>query len=233
MRDIGKNIRDLRERSGLTQEALAEKLFVTRQTVSNYETGKTRPDLDMLLRIAEAMDTDANTVLYGIPQPPERKRTIKRLAITGSILLVLFVAVLILYPIGKDLASHYGNAALNYFLGWVVIPGLWALGGFYFMEVTKFALIPQLRTISGAKWFRLAILGIWGLCLLLLVPYGVQILIAHIRVQATGAVHMSYSLGKILNWVSYHVMNLARHASPIFSLSGILYSLLIPQQEPK
>lgn len=35
MRDIGKNIRDLRESKGLTQEELAARLFVTRQTVSN------------------------------------------------------------------------------------------------------------------------------------------------------------------------------------------------------
>ena len=35
MRDIGKNIRDLRESKGLTREELAARLFVTRQTVSN------------------------------------------------------------------------------------------------------------------------------------------------------------------------------------------------------
>ena len=39
MRDIGKNIRQARERKGCSQEQLAELLFVTRQTISNYETG--------------------------------------------------------------------------------------------------------------------------------------------------------------------------------------------------
>lgn len=39
MRDIGKNIKYLREEKHLTQDQLAERLFVTRQTVSNYETG--------------------------------------------------------------------------------------------------------------------------------------------------------------------------------------------------
>lgn len=39
MRDIGKNIKELRCARGLTQEELAERLHVTRQTVSNYETG--------------------------------------------------------------------------------------------------------------------------------------------------------------------------------------------------
>ncbi|MBQ2650775.1 MAG: helix-turn-helix transcriptional regulator [Clostridia bacterium] len=39
MRDVGKNIRDLRQQKGLTQEELAGLLYVTRQTVSNYENG--------------------------------------------------------------------------------------------------------------------------------------------------------------------------------------------------
>ncbi|MCI6486454.1 MAG: helix-turn-helix domain-containing protein [Clostridiales bacterium] len=43
MRDVGKNIKDLRQGRGLTQDELAERLFVSRQTVSNYELGRTRP----------------------------------------------------------------------------------------------------------------------------------------------------------------------------------------------
>lgn len=39
MRDIGKNIRALRMRKKLSQDQLAQILHVTRQTVSNYETG--------------------------------------------------------------------------------------------------------------------------------------------------------------------------------------------------
>ncbi len=39
MANVGKNIRILRTRKKMTQDALAEKLFVSRQTVSNYETG--------------------------------------------------------------------------------------------------------------------------------------------------------------------------------------------------
>ena len=39
MNDIGKNIRFLREQRKLSQDQLAESLHVTRQTVSNYETG--------------------------------------------------------------------------------------------------------------------------------------------------------------------------------------------------
>ena len=49
MRDIGKNIKDLRIQAKLTQEELAEKLFVTRQTVSNYETRALATDFPRLV----------------------------------------------------------------------------------------------------------------------------------------------------------------------------------------
>ena len=68
MHDIGKNIRQLRVQKNMTQDELAQKLFVTRQTVSNYETGKSKPDVEMLERIAQMLDTDILTVIYG-PQP--------------------------------------------------------------------------------------------------------------------------------------------------------------------
>ena len=67
MRDIGKNIRTLRIRRGLTQDELAEALFVTRQTVSNYETGRSRPDVEMLLKIAKVLEADILHLLYGLP----------------------------------------------------------------------------------------------------------------------------------------------------------------------
>lgn len=71
MRDIGKNIKDLRVQQNLTQDALSEQLFVTRQTVSNYETG----NIDMLLRIAEPLEVDIHAILYG-PQPKDRRELI-------------------------------------------------------------------------------------------------------------------------------------------------------------
>ena len=95
-RNINKNIKDLRIRSGLTQDELAQQLFVTRQTVSNNETGKSRPDIDMLMRIAEVLDTDINTILYGI-QPKDRKPLI-RLAVGGG----LTLAMGILWLISRD-----------------------------------------------------------------------------------------------------------------------------------
>lgn len=65
MNQVAKSIRLLRKEKGITQDDLAEKLHVTRQTVSNCETGKSMPDIELLAQIAEVLETDVNTLIYG------------------------------------------------------------------------------------------------------------------------------------------------------------------------
>ncbi len=79
MRDIGKNIRDARVKGGITQDQLAERLHVSRQTISHYETGHTRPDIEMLEQIAQALDVDMTILLYGPPPRTDRQREIRQL----------------------------------------------------------------------------------------------------------------------------------------------------------
>lgn len=56
-------IRELRVRSGMTQDELAERLHVTRQAVSRWETGKTVPDTALLAAIAAAFSVSVDRVL--------------------------------------------------------------------------------------------------------------------------------------------------------------------------
>ena len=95
MRDIGKNLKLLRQAKNMTQEELADALFVTRQTVSNYENGRSRPDVDMLIKIAQILQTDVNTLIYGPELPKNKKRSYLWLGISGGIFL-LSTAVYIL-----------------------------------------------------------------------------------------------------------------------------------------
>lgn len=73
MRDIGKNIREIRQRKNLTQDQLAQRLFVTRQTISNYETGRSRPDIETLLALARELGCAPDHLLYGPPGREERR----------------------------------------------------------------------------------------------------------------------------------------------------------------
>lgn len=70
MNAVAKNLKRLRKQAGLTQEELAERLHVTRQAVSSWETAKTQPDIETLTALAEALGTDVNGLIYG-PRPPE------------------------------------------------------------------------------------------------------------------------------------------------------------------
>jgi len=64
MSDFSKNLRRIRKKAQLSQEQLAEKLSVTRQTVSSWERGNSYPDLDMLVKLSEILNTDPNELLY-------------------------------------------------------------------------------------------------------------------------------------------------------------------------
>ena len=97
MTPIGKHIRKLRTTRRLTQEDLAEKLFVTRQAVSAWETGKALPDIETLERIAEVLEADVTEVIYGVSISPDLRKTKHRWALAGAAaasLVLLFIAML-------------------------------------------------------------------------------------------------------------------------------------------
>ena len=54
--ELGKNINTLRKEKGFSQENLAEKVNVTRQTISNWELGETSPNPEQLILLSKALD---------------------------------------------------------------------------------------------------------------------------------------------------------------------------------
>lgn len=89
MAKIGKNIKTQRTKQGMSQETLAEKLFVSRQTVSNYETGKSYPDIDMLVKIAEELHVEVQVLIYGEAVKKKPPVFDKRYLITDIVVSVL------------------------------------------------------------------------------------------------------------------------------------------------
>lgn len=61
----GAKIKQRREALGLTQQELADKLYVTIQAVSQWENGKTQPDSDRILLLAKLLGTTADALLDG------------------------------------------------------------------------------------------------------------------------------------------------------------------------
>ena len=63
--ELGKRIAEIRKENRLTQEALAEICSVTRQTISNWENGKSYPDLETLVLISDTFNVSLDAMLKG------------------------------------------------------------------------------------------------------------------------------------------------------------------------
>lgn len=94
MTKISKNIKRLRMLQNMSQEELAQKLFVSRQAVSSWENGRTQPDLEMIQKLSELFGVQVEELLYGEKRNTkleESVRTSKTLFMVFSILGSLFV----------------------------------------------------------------------------------------------------------------------------------------------
>lgn len=67
---LGENIVALRKKAGLSQQSLADAIFVTRQTISKWEKNLSVPDADALVRLADALDTTVQTLLGQAEESP-------------------------------------------------------------------------------------------------------------------------------------------------------------------
>ena len=96
--DISNQIKTRREAMGLSQEQLAEKLYVSRQTISNWERDKTYPDVQSLLMLSVLFGTSIDTLVKGdvtvMEEAVERDR--KRMGTRMLRLTVLMLALLVL-----------------------------------------------------------------------------------------------------------------------------------------
>ena len=68
---LSENIRAVRKSKGLSQEELAVKLNVVRQTISKWEQGLSVPDSNMLISLSEALDTPVSVLLGEIVEQTE------------------------------------------------------------------------------------------------------------------------------------------------------------------
>ena len=72
---FGENLKTLRKQKGFSQEELAARLHVVRQTVSKWEKGRSVPDADALIRLAEVLEVSVSVAAADLSPknvPPAR-----------------------------------------------------------------------------------------------------------------------------------------------------------------
>ncbi len=125
------NLRRARKAAGLTQQQLADRLHVTRQSVSSWELGRTEPDLQTLTELAEVFGTDAGSLLgeAGRPAYPRlQKRFVTGFVVCAGLLLAVSGLELGLFAYWRKLLLHGYSPAL-YAAQLSVPPLLWYLAG--------------------------------------------------------------------------------------------------------
>ena len=118
--ELGTQIRKYRNERTLSQEALAEKVYVSRQPVSNWENDKSYPDVNSLVLLSEVFEISLDQLIKGdvemmkeqIDQTDQKK--FERLS---NIFTILFLAVLIT-PVPLVHFLSYAGLAI-----WIVILG--------------------------------------------------------------------------------------------------------------
>lgn len=114
---VGKNIKKARKEKELSQEQLAERLNVTRQAVSNWECGKTEPDIETLQRLSEVLEVSVEELIYG---ETTKKETIRHWSVKiggDGVTVGAALAMIISYVKWQSI----GWALLHGLLNWVYV----------------------------------------------------------------------------------------------------------------
>lgn len=128
---LSEKIMDLRKRSGWSQEELADRLGISRQSVSKWETGESTPDIDKIIRMSELWNVSTDYLLKeeeALEQKSSQRRrqvspeeaedflalsreAAPRIA-TGVLLCILSPACLLLMGVLSEKSRIFGNVAL-------------------------------------------------------------------------------------------------------------------------
>ena len=100
--ELGRKIAEIRKEHDLTQEGLAELCSVTRQTISNWENGKSYPDLETLVLISDTFDVSLDALLKGDrkmvseitkEQKHGRSKVLKIAIVAAAVLIAVFAGI--------------------------------------------------------------------------------------------------------------------------------------------
>lgn len=116
--ELGQQIKKFRNELSLSQDALAEKVYVSRQTISNWENDKSYPDVNSLVLLSEVFNTSIDNLIKGdveVMKEQVRSEDKKEFEKLSQVFAIMFFAVMIT-PIPL---AHF----LNYFgiAIWVIL----------------------------------------------------------------------------------------------------------------
>lgn len=132
--ELKEHLKEHRNRLGLSQEDVAERIFVSRQTISNWETDRTYPDVQSLLLLSEIFGTSIDELVKGDVATMEKAiendwKTMSRLTVAAWALVgVGLVCVAVGFAVPTAPSSLMPKCTESEVLGIVLFLALWVLG---------------------------------------------------------------------------------------------------------
>ena len=173
--EFNEKLQELRKNKGLTQEELAENLFVSRTAVSKWESGRGYPSIDSLKEIANYFSVTIDELLSGEKiisiAEKENKSNIQRICdlLFGIVDVFSFMLIILpLYPnpingyiYSVNLFSYTETSAFNLFVYWIMFTALIISGAIK-------VILTQTRFEKGQKLLTVISMGLSILTVLFL-----------------------------------------------------------------
>ena len=145
--NLGSQIKKYRNELSMSQDELAEKVFVSRQSISNWENDKTYPDINSLVLLSEVFKVSLDQLVKGDLEIMKKEISTQELTNfqKDSIILTVFFILMLLTPI-----------PLAHFLGWwgMAVYALIAAAGLYFaLRVEKHKKKHDIQTYKEISAF--------------------------------------------------------------------------------
>ena len=200
--NIGNQLYELRKKANLSQEEVASRLNVTRQTISKWETNQSMPDLDKIVPLCELYGISADSLLKGVPEKQEKlelpkEPQIKERARVISISVFLYFLSIIWIILSEELDTVNEGIQVSVFL--LICAGATVYLIYHLMcfpkteqlkmkEVSKYKAIDEIMALL----FTVIYLGVsfytnaWGITWLIWIVYAFVIQILHLIFEWKG-----------------------------------------------
>ena len=112
--DISERLQELRKKEGYSQEQVAEMLGLSRQAISNWESGQGKPEIDNIIKLTEIYHVSADYILLGtekvaVPVPEKKELSHEYKKAIGIIAIIAATAIVtVLFITALGLLSRLG-----------------------------------------------------------------------------------------------------------------------------
>lgn len=148
--ELSKQIKEHRARLEISQEQLAEKMYVSRQTISNWENERSYPDVHNLLLLSAIFDVTLDQLVKGDVKIMKEKISQAKISKDTKIMELFFILATISLGIVVGFASKSKKISWQIF----VIPGIfWIISLYYSIKLDKWKKDNDIKTFKEITVF--------------------------------------------------------------------------------